>query len=130
MTDYLSWWSIASSLLNVILLAFAIWQLAEGKKQKEKANAQIKIWMQDANGISNALMRIFQDIKEDKYSSPKDICNAIWAVQSSAFAIYQSLYEERCITEKEYKERQKRLSDALEKAQNEQKILNKNILEK
>jgi hypothetical protein len=83
--------------------------------------------MQDANGLSESLGKIIKDIEDNKYSSATDIRNAIWAVQSCASAIYQSLYEERCITEKEYKEKQKKLADLIERQRNEQMILGKKI---
>lgn len=127
MIDYLFWWSILSAVLNVILLVFSVWQLFEARSQKEKAKAQIKVWMQDANGLSESLGKIIKDIENNKYSSTTDIRNAIWAIQSCASATYQSLYEERCITEKEYKERQKKIADLTERQLNEQMVLGKKI---
>jgi len=56
----------------------------------------------------------------DKFSTPRDVANAIWGIQSSAFALYQSLYEERCITEEEYIERQKKIFERLEERHEQQ----------
>ena len=109
--DFLTWWSIISTVIGVILLCVSIWLFLGSRNQETKKKAQVKIWMQDASGLSNALYRIIGDNLQDRFSSTNDVCNAVWAVQASAFALYQSLYEERCITEKEYKERQKKLSE-------------------
>ncbi len=118
--DFLFWWSIVSTIIGVILLCFSIWQYLAGKNQAEKIKAEVKVWMQDANGISQSLTRIVQDNLGKRYSSTNDVCNAVWAVQASAAALYQSLYEERCVTEEEYKERQKKIADMIEKNQAKQ----------
>lgn len=113
------WWSVISTILTIIFLFDSI-------HQRRKQKAQVKIWMQDATGISQALKRIVVDNNSGFYSTSKDITNAIWAVESCAFSLYQSLYEERVVTEKEYKIRQKKLAERLDKEQNEQneKLLN------
>lgn len=120
MDNFLFWWSIISTIIGVFLLCFSIWQYLKGKSQEEKIRAQIKVWMQDANGLSNALKRIISDNLNTRYSSTNDVCNAIWSIEASAFALYQSLYEERCVTEKEYKARQKVLADVIGAQQLEQ----------
>ena len=112
--EFLFWWSVISTIVGVVLLCCSIWQYFQSRNERDKANAQVKVWMNDANGISAALSRIVADNLANRYSSTNDVCNAVWAIQSSSFALYQSLYEERCISEKEYKERQKRISDRLE----------------
>lgn len=76
--------------------------------------------MQDANGISQALTRIVQDNLSQRYSTTNDVCNAVWAIQGIAAALYQSLYEERCVTEKEYIEQQKRIAALINNQQIEQ----------
>jgi hypothetical protein len=115
--DFLSWWSIISTILNIIFLIVAIWQYFEGQKQKERNNAQVKVWMNDANGIHVSLLRIVHDNLAKRYSSTDDIANTIWAIASNAFSLYQSLYEERAVTEKEYKERQKEMMEQIKKNQ-------------
>jgi len=115
--DFFFWWSVVSTIISIILLAFSIQQYVEGRKQKERSNAQVKIWMQDANGITQALLRIIKDNIDKRYSSADDVCNAIWAVHASCFALYQSLYEERAVTEEEYKEQQKEFFDQIKKQQ-------------
>jgi uncharacterized protein YoxC len=100
---------------TIISVLIAFWQFFENRSQKEKLKAQVKVWMQDANGISLGLKRIVRDNINKKYSSTDDVCNAVWAVESSASALYQSLYEERCVTEEEYKARQKKFADFVEK---------------
>lgn len=112
--DIFFWWSIISTLIGLILALVSIWQYWSSRSQKEKMKAQVKVWMQDANGISQALNRIVSDNLYKRYSSTNDVCNSVWAVQSSAASLYQSLYEERCVTEEEYKQRQRKLSDYIE----------------
>jgi hypothetical protein len=111
------WWSIVSSILSLIFLILAVWQFFEGRTQKERNSSQIKVWMQDANGITQSLSRIVRDNLDKRYSSTNDVCNAVWAVHSCAFALYQALYEERCVTEAEYKDRQKEFMDEFKKNQ-------------
>ncbi len=119
MQDFFFWWSVVSTILSVIFLGVSIWQIVDGRKQKERSNAQVKIWMQDANGITQALGRIIQDNLGGRYSSTNDVCNTIWAVHASSFALYQSLYEERAVTEDEYKQQQKEFKEQLKKQQEE-----------
>lgn len=111
------WWSIVTTILSILFLIVSIWQYFEGLKQKERNTAQVKVWMQGANGVSLSLQRIVQDNLSKRYSSTNDVCNAVWAVHANAFSLYQSLYEERSITEKEYKEQQKELIAELRKKQ-------------
>ncbi len=90
------------------------------RKEKERRNAQVKIWMQQANGISIALQRIIQDRWQGLYSSLKDVVNTVHAVEASANSLFQSLYEERTITEDEYKEEQKRFRESFKMQQQPQ----------
>ena len=113
-TNFFFWWSVVSTIIGMILVYYSIWQHSKVKNQEEKTKAQIKVWMQGANGISDALRRVVGDNIDKRYSTTNDVCNAVWAIQSSAFSLYQSLYEERCVTEKEYKEGQKKIADAIE----------------
>ncbi len=119
MQDFIFWWSVVSTIFSVIFLGVSIWQIVEGRKQKERSNAQVKIWMQDANGLTQALLRIIQDNLAKRYSSTNDVCNAVWAIHASSFALYQSLYEERAVTEDEYKQQQKEINEQLKKQQTE-----------
>lgn len=116
-TNFSFWWSIVSTILGIILLCVSIAQYYKNRNQEEKIKAQVKVWMQDANRISLALKKIVSDNLAKRYSSTNDVCNAVWAVESSTFALFQSLYEERCVTEEEYKARQKKIADEIEKRQ-------------
>jgi len=109
------WWSVISTIIGVILLCVTLWQTKAARDEKKRSNSQVKIWMQDANGISLAMQRIIRDNLDGRYSSTNDIANAVFALQTAAFALYQSLYEERCVTEKEYKEQQKKIQEEFEK---------------
>ena len=122
--DFITWWSIVSTVIGVILLCVTIWQFLVSRNKGITQKAQVKIWMQEANGLSIALGRIIGDNLSGRYNSTNDVCNAIWAVQASAFALYQSLYEERCISEKEYKERQKKIAEIIEKEQSQRTTQN------
>jgi hypothetical protein len=118
--DFFFWWSIISTILSFILVCFSVWQYWASRSQEQKIRAQVKVWMQDANGVSLALQRIIADNLTRRFSSTNDVCNAVFAVQASASALYQGLYEERCVTEEEYKERQKKIMDKLDKQQEAQ----------
>ena len=116
--QFLNWFSVISFSLNVILGFVAIWQLKDARSEKNRKKDQVKIWMQDANGISSGLQRIVRDNLDKRYSSTQDIANAVWTLEASAFSLRQSLYEERCVTEEEYKKQQKLFQEQLEKRQN------------
>ncbi|MEO8581524.1 MAG: hypothetical protein ABI425_02980 [Patescibacteria group bacterium] len=115
--DFFFWLSVATSTISAVLLFISIWQYFDAQKERDKNKAQVKVWMQDANGLAQALRRIVVDNLEKRYSSTDDVCNAIWALHASSFSLYQSLYEERCVTEKEYKEQQKQLMEELKRTQ-------------
>jgi hypothetical protein len=61
------------------------------------------------------MKRIVADVNTGLYSSVKDVCNAVWAVEASAFALYQSLYEERVVSEREYKQQQEEFAQLAKK---------------
>jgi hypothetical protein len=117
-TNFLNWFSVISLGFNVILGFVAIWQLKDARSEKNRKKDQVKIWMQEANGISLGLQRIVRDNLDTRYSSTQDIANAVWALEASAFSLRQSLYEERCVTEEEFKQQQKLFQEQLEKRQN------------
>lgn len=107
--------NVTSLVLNVILTIISVGLAVANWKDAQKKNDQVKIWMEQANGISVALQRIIQDKWQGLYSSVNDITNAVYVAQASAFSLYQSLYEERILSEKEVKEHQKRLRALLDK---------------
>ena len=72
----------------------------EGYNKRSKS--QVKIWMEQANGVQTSLNRIVIDKWNGLYSGINDVVNAVWAVHASAFSLYQSLYEERVLKEKMY----------------------------
>ncbi len=115
--DFFFWWSVVSTVIGIGLLCISIWQTLEAKNAAKRSIAQVKIWMQEANGLQIGLTRIVQDNLDKRYSTTSDIANAIWTLQSSAFSLYQSLYEERSITEEEYKQQQRELLTELKKRQ-------------
>lgn len=71
--------------------------------------------MEQANGVSEALLRIIRDKWNDLYSDKSDITNAVNSVQASAFSLYQSLYDERVLTEKEYKAHAMKIREVIDK---------------
>lgn len=105
--DIFDWWSIVSTILNVILVCFSIWQYLQAENQKTRTKSQIKIWMQDAKGIVTALKRV----QSARHSKTSDACNSISMIESSANAMYQSLYEERVVKEEDYQETEKKKAD-------------------
>lgn len=100
-------YSVVSTVIGVILLIVSVGLTVKTWLDSKNKKVQVKIWMQDANGISNALQRVVSDNLEGRYSSTKDMGNTIWSIQAMAFALYQSLYEERCLSEKEFIAEQK-----------------------
>lgn len=100
---------IVSISINVVLIAISFGLTVATWKERQRRNSQVKIWMETANGLHMALARIIQDKWNNLYSSVHDVTNAVNAVHASAFSLYQSLYEERVLTEREYKERQKKI---------------------
>ena len=76
-TDIFFWISVVTTLLSVGLLIFSIWQYKDSQKEKEKTKAQVKVWMQDANGISTGLKRIVTDNLTGRFGTTNDVCNAI-----------------------------------------------------
>ena len=95
--------AIITTMLSIGFLCWDIWQLATVRKNKEQKNSQVKIWHQEANGISQSLFKVYQDAENGKYSSVKDLSSTISAIQMNAQSLYQSLYEERVFDEETYK---------------------------
>jgi Rps23 Pro-64 3,4-dihydroxylase Tpa1-like proline 4-hydroxylase len=127
----LFWWSVVSTIIaiattigGVWLLCISIKQTSQAESEKNRKKDQVKIWMQDANGVTQGLTRIVQDNLDKRYSSTNDMANAVWAIQAAAFALYQSLYEERCVTEEEYRQSQIELRNELKKQQSKGNLLN------
>jgi hypothetical protein len=114
--SFLFWWSVISTIIaiattigSVWLLCISIKQATQAESEKNRKKDQVKIWMQHAEGISKGMRRIVNCNLDSRYSSVKDVANSIFALEASAFALRQSLYEERCVTEQEYKQQQKKL---------------------
>ena len=105
----------ASLVINVVLIIVSVGLAVAGWKDRKNNKSQVKIWMEQANGVQQALQNIIQDKWNGLYSSVTDVTNAVWAVKASAFALYQSLYNERVITEQEYKEHQMKIRERLDK---------------
>lgn len=114
-SDAFFWWSVVSTLVNVLLAGFGIWQITLVQAERKHRQDQIKIWMHSANGLQESLKRIVGDNLDGRYSSTNDIANAIWALHSGVFGMYQSLYEERAISEEDYKKEQKELRTQVRK---------------
>ncbi|QHO63151.1 hypothetical protein [Candidatus Chazhemtobacterium aquaticus] len=110
-------WTIFTTVFGIISVGINIWQFSAARKDAEHKKSQVKIWQQDANGISTGLRRIVVDVNNNMYSAVKDVANAVWTLEASAFSLYQSLYEERLVTEEEYKARQKEFEENLKKQQ-------------
>ena len=89
--DIFFWISVITTILSVILTVIAIWQYKNGQSQADRIKAQVKIWMQDANGISQGMKRIVSDNLAGRYHSTNDVCNAIWGLEATAFSLYQGL---------------------------------------
>lgn len=107
--------TVLSLVINVLLIIISVALTVIAWKDKKNNKSQVKIWMEQANGIQNALQRVISDKWQGNYSTINDITSAIWSVHASAFSLYQSLYDERVTTEKEYKERQAQIKDKIEK---------------
>ena len=52
--DIFFWWSIISTMVG-------LWQFLENRNKEEKIKAQVKVWQQNANGISQSLQRVVSD---------------------------------------------------------------------
>jgi hypothetical protein len=122
MNGFLFWWSVISTIIaiattfaSVWLLCISIKQAGQAESERNRKKDQVKIWMQHADGVSMGLKRIVKDNLDKRYSSTKDIANAVFALEASAFALRQSLYEERCVTEPEYKLQQKEIMEELKR---------------
>lgn len=112
MNDFLTWFSVVSLSINVLLIVFSYGLHVSSKKEKESRNSQVKIWMQSALGVSNGLQRITSNFLEELWTNKADIVGAVHSVDASAFSLYQSLYEERTLSEEEYKKEQKILRES------------------
>lgn len=71
--NFFFWASLVTTVLSFGLVVFSVWQYKEGQKQKDKVKSQVKVWMQDANGISQGLKRIITDNLSGRYSSTNDV---------------------------------------------------------
>lgn len=109
------WWSIVSTVIGVLLLCVTISQVIIARYERKRSSSQVKIWMQDANGIVIAMQRIVSDNLEHRYSTTNDMANTVFSLQATASALFQSLYEERCVTEEEYKMQQKKYKEDIER---------------
>lgn len=119
--DFYFWASIVSLVINIVLILVSVGLFVANRKEKERRNAQVKIWMQDARGISEGIQRIINNKWQGLYSSVKDVVNSVHVLGAPADSLFQSLYEERTMTEDEYKEEQKRYRD-LQTAQLQENI--------
>lgn len=121
--DFFFWASIVSTIFAFLSIIYSVWQYRKVESEKQKGDAQVKIWMQDANGIYQGLQTLAVNclntttpaIGTNKFSSITDVGVALYSFASSAKALYQSLYEERCVTEDIYRKRQNDIGEAMHK---------------
>lgn len=117
--DFSFWISIIMTITSFFFAALSLWQYWEARSEKKKGDAQVKIWMQDAQGLDNAMRMIginaINNASANTYSSVNDVGLAVYALASSAKGLYQSLYEERCVTEQEYTSQQREIGNAMHK---------------
>lgn len=113
--DWLTWLSIVSLLINIVLIVYSWGLLVASRRDNEHKLAQIKIWMNAANGVCQALQRVISDKWNGYYSDKQDVINSVHAIHASAFSLYQSLYEERAVPETEYLKQQAEFRKAVTK---------------
>lgn len=117
--DFFFWASIITTIFSVVLGGYSLSQYLSVEYERRKGDAQVKIWMENANGIHQGLRTISincidtQDPDFPKYSTVRDVGMAIYALAESAKTLYQSLYEERCVTEDQYAAQQKEIGEAM-----------------
>lgn len=132
--DFFFWVSMLMTLISLLVIGFSIWQYMAAEMERKKGDAQVKIWMQDANGIVDGLRTVAVNclsigaVTSTKYSTVNDVGMAVYSFASYAQALYQSLYEERCVTEEEYRAQQRELGEArhaqqLKKIREEPKVV-------
>ena len=109
------WVSVVSVIINIVLIIISVGLAVDAWHERKRRNSQVKIWMEQANGVNQALIRIVQDKWHNLYSSVSDIPNVINAVQASTLSLWTSLYEERVLSEKEYKEYAMKIRAKLDK---------------
>ena len=113
--SFIDWFSIVSLVLNVVLLMVSVGLAVNSWRVDKRSKSQVKIWMEQANGLNQALVRIIQNKWADLYSSVTDVTNSVHIAQAASFSLYQSLYDERVVSEEDYKTRQKKMWEKLEK---------------
>lgn len=115
---------VVSLIANIILIIVGVGLTIANWKADKRSKSQVKIWMEQANGVHISLNRIVIDKWNGLYSNINDVVNAVWVVQASAFSLYQSLYEERVLTEKMY------IKEQLEQREFIKKQLRKTVTQK
>ncbi len=112
---FIDWFSIASLVLNVLLIVLSVALAVNSWKADKRSKSQVKIWMEQANGLNQALLRIIQNKWAGLYSTVADVTNSVHIAQAASFSLYQSLYDERVVSEENYKARQEKLWKKLDK---------------
>ncbi|OGG56660.1 hypothetical protein A3D71_02265 [Candidatus Kaiserbacteria bacterium RIFCSPHIGHO2_02_FULL_55_20] len=110
----ISWLEVASWILNVGLLGWAVVERVLSERDKGYIKSSIRVWQQQALGIKNALQKLasaaggelFTFSKE--FTSVKDVGIAIGALHEVANTMAQSLYETRFFSDDELKANLKR----------------------
>ena len=106
---FIDWFSIASIVLNVLLIMLSVGLAVNSWKANNRNKSQVKIWMEQANGLNQALLRIIWNKWENLYSTVTDVTNSVHIAQAASFSLYQSLYDERVVSEEDYKARQEKI---------------------
>jgi hypothetical protein len=107
--QFIFWWSVVSTLVGIILIGITVWQVVTAHYENKRKKDQVKIWQENANAISQGLKRIVAGVEDGYYTSIRDIEMSVHTLEAAAFGLWQSLYEERVVSEDEYKEEQQEL---------------------
>lgn len=107
--------SALSIVINVILIVISVALVVASFKERARRNAQVKIWQQNAQGINAGLRNILTNVNRGFFSDIHAIANVVDSLEPVTFSLYWSLYEERSLTEREYKESQRKMRERYEK---------------
>lgn len=114
----LSWLTIISFCLNLILGGLGIYQFLDSKNKEENIKTFVRIWQNSAEGISNGLLQISQNPK--LFSSVEDMSQAVGVAAQSARGLNEAMIQQRFYSDEEVKKQK-------EKSQEEIKQLLKQV---
>ena len=122
-----SWLTIISFILNLVLAGLGLYQYIDSKEEEENTKSKVKLWQKAMEGLKNGLLGVAMN--PNNYTNKNDVASAVQSLAQVASSLDESFVKERFYSEGKVKakrekaeEERKELFNRLRQAQQKNKV--------